>query len=642
MSSIARLQRENEELRRQLGEAEDALRAIREGQVDAIVVDGERGTQVFSLAGAERIYRVLVETMYEAALTVAPDGTILFCNQRFCDLMRTALPETVGRKLEAFTPAEERPELAALLAAARTGPAHRQFVLRADDGTVVPAQLAANLLDDGESPSVCVVASDLTELEASARSIRVLMEHQRAMEEAQAALRSSEERYRRLVETASEGIWLVDAGLRTIDVNNRMAEMLGRARDELFGRQVSEFLPPEEAPQSAKRMADRLRGHSETFELPLRRKDGSTCWTLVSASPLRDGQDRIVGSFGMFTDITERRRAEEVARRGEEERKVAEVVRGERQRLFGVLETLPAMICLLTPDHHVAFANRSFRDRFGDARGRRCFEANFNRDAPCEFCETYNVLATGQPHRLEAAVPGETVLDVFALPFTDADGSPMILEMNLDITERRRAEQQLQNAHENLAARVSQLRALAGELTLSEQRERWRLAKVLHDHLQQLLVAAKFRTAIVGRLGDDLTRQATAEIEHLLDESISSARELTSELSPPVLHQAGLPAGLEWLARWMADRHALHVNLAIEGGLPPLAEDVRILLFESVRELLFNVVKHANVASADVSVGRVAGDDIRIAVSDSGAGFDPGTLKQAGEVGSGFGLFSIR
>ena len=79
-------------------EAEQTLEAIRRGDVDALVVAGPHGEQVFSITGAEHIYRVIVETMNEAALTVDPDGTILFCNQRFCDLMKTPIQEVIGRR----------------------------------------------------------------------------------------------------------------------------------------------------------------------------------------------------------------------------------------------------------------------------------------------------------------------------------------------------------------------------------------------------------------------------------------------------------------------------------------------------------------------------------------------------------------
>jgi PAS domain S-box-containing protein len=127
-------------------------------------------------------------------------------------------------------------------------------------------------------------------------------------------------------------------------------------------------------------------------------------------------------------EITERKRAEESLQK-------------ERKRLYDVLETLPVMICLLTPDYHVTFANRTFRERFGESHGRHCYDYIFGRTEPCEFCEAYTVLKTGKPHHWEATYPdGHSIIDVYDFPFTDVDGSHLILEMNIDITERKRAE----------------------------------------------------------------------------------------------------------------------------------------------------------------------------------------------------------
>jgi PAS domain S-box-containing protein len=142
-------------------------------------------------------------------------------------------------------------------------------------------------------------------------------------------------------------------------------------------------------------------------------------------------------------DMTERLRAEQVLRESEARRKVAEAVEAERQRLFDVLETLPTMVCLLTPDYHVAFANRGFRETFGESHGRHCYEYCYGRAEPCEFCQSYTVLETGQAHHWEVTALDGTIVDVHDFPFTDVDGSPMILEMDIDITEQRHAQEAL-------------------------------------------------------------------------------------------------------------------------------------------------------------------------------------------------------
>ena len=130
-----------------------------------------------------------------------------------------------------------------------------------------------------------------------------------------------------------------------------------------------------------------------------------------------------------------------------ERQKAEDALKAERQRFFAVLETLPPMICLLTPDYHVAFANRSFRERFGESQGRCCYDYCFGRSSPCDFCETYSVLKTGQPHRWEVNGPGGSVIEAYDFPFTDVDGTPMILEMDLDITAAKRAKEALEKAN---------------------------------------------------------------------------------------------------------------------------------------------------------------------------------------------------
>lgn len=185
------------ELRVRLVEAEDALSAIRGGQVDAIVVEAPQGTQVFSLSGAETVYRLAVETMAEAALNVTPDGQILFCNERFAEFVRTPAHRLLGRNLEQFIEPELGESVHALLDGCLQGPIQQRVVFRAADGTLTATHLSGRALHPGEDTSLCLVATDLTELERSAVQIAQLREAQSALEQSNAALRESEEKSRR-------------------------------------------------------------------------------------------------------------------------------------------------------------------------------------------------------------------------------------------------------------------------------------------------------------------------------------------------------------------------------------------------------------------------------------------------------------
>jgi len=181
-SRLAALQAENQELRRRLEEAEDTLRAIREGEVDAVVVTGSRGTQIFSLSGAESVYRRIVETMQEATLAVAPEGLILWCNPRFANLLQSPAGQILGKSLQMFVNPDQHPRIDALLEQIRDAPVRERVVFRAADGTPVPACVDANRLLQPEGTIICLVVSNLTELE-SATDIARRLQHGRAERE---------------------------------------------------------------------------------------------------------------------------------------------------------------------------------------------------------------------------------------------------------------------------------------------------------------------------------------------------------------------------------------------------------------------------------------------------------------------------
>lgn len=223
-----------------------------------------------------------------------------------------------------------------------------------------------------------------------------------------------------------------------------------------------------------------------------------------------------------------------------------------------------------------------------------------------------------------------------------------------DITERKRIEEQLRVLTADLDRRVaerthelvlsqSKLRALASELSLAEQRVRRQLATELHDYLAQLLVVVRIKLNQASRAADSKLAVLLKDADQVLDESILYTRSLMADLCPPVL-QFGLPMGLKWLAEKLR-RHNLAVKIEMNCSSVELPEDQTVLLFQSVRELLFNVVKHGETDCAKISLQTNGKGELRIEVSDKGRGFDPATLTagdKACAVVSQFGLFSIR
>jgi PAS domain S-box-containing protein len=220
-----------------------------------------------------------------------------------------------------------------------------------------------------------------------------------------------------------------------------------------------------------------------------------------------------------------------------------------------------------------------------------------------------------------------------------------------DLSELKHSQQTLRAYSERLYRknmelrhRAEQLARLSAELTMTEQRERRRISKILHDGLQQQLAAAKLQLGgMAEQIGRSDLKGVAYQIEEMVGESIRMARSLSADLSPPILHAGGIVAGMEWLVRWMADMHDFAVDLDLCTQTVHLNEDVKILVFESVRELLFNAVKHSRAIRAALRLEAVEGGDrVKITISDKGQGFDPVRLQTSTENNGGLGLFSIR
>ena len=163
---------ENAALRARLDEAEDTLRAIRSGEVDALVVSSLEGDQIFTLKGAELPYRILIEDMNEGALTVAMDGVILYANRRFAEMLKTPLEKVSGSDIQTWIASEHQGTLRALMQKGADQKSREELVLTASDGTQIPVYLSVNRLSvDGAPDYFGLVAADLTEQKKHTKAI---------------------------------------------------------------------------------------------------------------------------------------------------------------------------------------------------------------------------------------------------------------------------------------------------------------------------------------------------------------------------------------------------------------------------------------------------------------------------------------
>lgn len=210
-----------------------------------------------------------------------------------------------------------------------------------------------------------------------------------------------------------------------------------------------------------------------------------------------------------------------------------------------------------------------------------------------------------------------------------------ILCVGTDITERKKTQQALEAYH-------AELGQLSSQLVLAEEGARRQLAVALHDSVGQTLALAKIKLGSLGQMiTESETKKMLAEIRNMFNEALRQTRTLSFDLSPPILYELGLGAAVEWLGEDFEERHDLRVYLQGTNQKYEISESVSILFFQSVRELLTNIVKHAEATEVRISFTENNGHLV-IEIVDNGKGFDPGILNPQADGGkASLGLFSI-
>jgi two-component system, cell cycle sensor histidine kinase and response regulator CckA len=294
------LRRLHKDLAARLAEAGEALRAIRGGEVDALLVTTAEGERVYTLAGSERPYRILIEAMGEGALTLSRDGTILYANRAFAGIVGMPLERILGAKVQEFLPAREGPEPAASFAKAVLKGHRQEAVLMAETGEEIPVLLSSTPLPESDPPQVCCVVTDLS-----------------APKRTDAFLKESEERFRRLFDQSPLGTALVSPDFRFLRVNEAFCRITGYSAGEMASLDFPAITHPEDLAADVEQARRLLAGKIDQYVMEKRyiRKDGSIVWVRLHVRGIRDEGGRFLYFLPVVEDITERKEAEAALRR---------------------------------------------------------------------------------------------------------------------------------------------------------------------------------------------------------------------------------------------------------------------------------------------------------------------------------------
>lgn len=477
----------------------------------------------------------------------------------------------------------------------------------------------------------------------------------------------------RLIDTIPNPMYFKDCNGIFKLCNEAFKKFVGIEKNKIIGNTVY-FIADNEVAEQHCKMDQKVLENRETeiYEGYLRDGDGVLRDGLFYKAPFLNAQGQLLGVVGIIVDITERKKAEAELKRHKENLK--ELVTERTEKLVQVNKLLEediqernfveAKLRESEEKYRTLFNNlneavivvkrdeRQLLKQIVDVNDAACnmfgyqryefIDIAFNQLIGKENYEQYKKFISESSETVETvyemniekqmgiSVPVEMSVHGFAI-----QDQKVVLVMLRNIKQRKEAEEQVQQYQEKL-------RALSKELSIVEEKERHQIATEIHDYIGQALAAAKIKLlGISQEMTSEYHKQEMKKISAMVSTAIEHTRTLTFELSPPILYELGLVAAIEWLCDQFSEQHDLHFQVKEDSKLALIGieidNDSRMFIFKAIRELLYNIVKHAQAKNVKITLSKTV-DKVLVSVADDGVGFDLTTLNK----NAGFGLFSIR
>jgi len=511
--------------------------------------------------------------------------------------------ETTGQQILGRIHPDDRERVGTAIAALTPENPHLQISYRMarSDGTIIWVERTslAHFDEHGRVLRLVGMVADITERKRG-----------------EDAIRESEARYRRIVETANEGVWLLDSKLHTSYVNRQMAKMLGCEPREMVGRSVFDFYFPEDVEHKKQALSRRQQGRREQLDERLRRKDGSELWARMAATPVFKDNGEFDGALAMMSDITDRKLAE-----------VALCESEERFRL--VANTAPVMIWMSGLDKKPTYFNQLWLDFTGlSETDLQIGLAGIVH--PEDYPQCNEVYCRGfdqrQPFRKQCRLRRHDgqyrwILDV-GVPRFHKDGSfAGYIGSCIDVTDQKLAEEALSD--------------MTRKMVEAQEQERARIARELHDDINQRLAMLAVELEQLKENPSEIESRVQ-ELRKRMSEISNGVQALSHDLHSSQLEYLGAVAAMKSWCKEFGERQGMQIDCR-QDVQSSLSAEIGLCLFRVLQEALHNAAKYSGVKRIEVQLHE-ENRDIHLIVSDSGRGFDVEAAKQ----GKGLGLTSMR